>query len=257
MQKLILLLLLVSLCTSAHAQNNRLSTYERIGWYNYFGSFMLHNKISIHTEYQYRRENIITHWQQGLLRLGVNYHFNSDVLIRMGYAWIETFPYGELPVNGLGKDFTEHRIFQMIQLLQRAGTVNISHRYMLEQRFVGRYSSPFLHQEDEFPLLHRMRYMIRLQIPISGSGIDDRSTYIACFNEIFIGFGNNVNANIFDQNRIGIMAGYRFNSKLRLEAGYLNQIIQFGRQLNGLNIFQYNNGIIINTNVNIDLRQSQ
>ena len=63
-----------------------------------------------------------------------------------------------------------------------------------------------------------------------------------------------MNANVFDQNRIGILIGYRFNKNVRIEAGYLNQTLQLGRLVNGKNVFQNNNGIIINTNFNIDMK---
>ncbi len=228
------------------AQNNRINTRESIGWYNYFGTFKLTSKVSLHTEYQWRRNNFITTWQQSLLRTGINYQLRPNVLFRVGYAWIETFPYGEIPINGLGRDFTEHRIFQMAQLTQKEGVVDISHRFMLEQRFVGRYSSASEEQEDEFPLLHRMRYMVRLQMPLKGTLIKDKTPYVALYDEVFIGFGQNVNANVFDQNRIGILLGYRFNKHIRVEAGYLNQIVQFGRQINGQPVFQNNNGLILN-----------
>ncbi len=141
----------------------------------------------------------------------------------------------------------------MVQLSHKEGIVDFSHRFMLEQRFVGRYSSANVEKEDEFPLLNRMRYMVRLQVPLKGKEIKDKTPYIALYDEIFVGFGENVNANIFDQNRIGILLGYRFNKNIRIEGGYLNQTVQFGRQINGQNVFQNNNGLIINANFNIDL----
>lgn len=254
MRHLILIVVLAScLYCPLNAQNNRINTKETIGWYNYFGTFKLHDAVGLHTEYQWRRDNIITDWQQSLLRVGVTYQLNPRVMFRIGYGWIETFPYGEIPINGLGRDFTEHRLFQMVQLSHKEGIVDFSHRFMLEQRFVGRYSSANAGTEDEFPLLNRMRYMARLQVPLEGSEIQDKTLYAALYDEIFIGFGENVNANIFDQNRLGILLGYRFNNILRIEAGYIHQIVQFGRQINGQNIFQTNNGIIINTNFNFDL----
>ena len=100
----------------ALGQNNRLNTNNNIGWYNYFGTFKVAEKFGIHTEYQWRRNNYITDWQQSLLRVGLNYNLNPRVLFRVGYAWIETYPYGDIPLNGLGRDFTEHRIFEMVQL---------------------------------------------------------------------------------------------------------------------------------------------
>jgi len=171
----------------------------------------------------------------------------------MGYAQIETFPYGEQPINGLGREFTEHRLFQMLQLTNKEGLLDISHRFMLEQRFVGRYSSAAQVREDEFPMMHRIRYMIRLQAPLKGKVITNKIPYVAVYNELFIGFGTNVNANVFDQNRLGALLGYRFSDVVRLEVGYFNQILQFGRRLDDLNIFQTNHGLIINAHFNFDL----
>ena len=96
--------------------------------------------------------------------------------------------------------------------------------------------------------------MIRLQVPLRGKEIKDKTPYVAAYDEVLIGFGKNVNANVFDQNRIGILIGYRFNKNVRIEAGYLNQTLQLGRLVNGKNVFQNNNGIIINTNFNIDMK---
>jgi hypothetical protein len=238
---------------AAFGQNNRLHTSNTIGWYNYFGTFKVTKKIGIHTEYQCRRNNILTDWQQSLLRVGVNYNLNTRLMFRVGYAWVETFPYGEYSINGYGKDFTEHRIFEMVQLSHKEGIVDFSHRFMLEQRWVGRYSGANASSEDGFLGLNRMRYMVRAQVPLKGKKITDKIPYFAAYNEIFIGFGKNVNENVFDQNRIGLLLGYQFNKSLRIEAGYLNQILQLGREINGQNVFQYNNGVIINTNFTFDL----
>ena len=144
----------------------------------------------------------------------------------------------------------------MMQLSSKEGRFDFSHRFMLEQRFVGRYTSSNLEHEDEYPLLHRMRYMFRLQLPLKGKENKDNTPYLALYDEVFIGFGENVNANVFDQNRLGVLCGYNFNKKLRLEAGYLNQILQFGRQINNQNVFQYNHGLIVNLYMNIDLSSS-
>lgn len=238
---------------TAFSQNTRISNYNSIGWFNYFGTFKLNKKWSTHTEYQWRRDNTVTNWQQSLLRLGLNYQFNTKVQLRAGYAWIETFPYGEIPINGMGKDFTEHRAFEMVTLTDKISIVDLSHRFMLEQRWVGRYSNANLTKEDEFPFLNRLRYMFRCQVPLKGTEIKDKTPYVAIYDEIFVGFGENVNENIFDQNRLGILLGYRFNSSVRFEVGYLNQIVQLGREVNSRNVFQYNNGLILNANFNIDL----
>jgi len=115
------------------AQNTRINNYNSIGWFNYFGTFKVSQKFGIHTEYQFRRSEIITEWQQSLLRVGVNYQINPKIQIRLGYAWIETFPYGETPINGMGKDFTEHRLFQMATI-----TDKVVVRYFLDLNILTR-----------------------------------------------------------------------------------------------------------------------
>lgn len=248
------LALLVFGILSQYAQNNsRLNDNNNIGWLSYNGTFKLDSKFSLHTEYQLRRDNYIADKQQSLLRLGVNYQINPKLQFRAGYAWIETYPYGDININSFGKDFTEHRSFQMATFSDKMSILDLSHRFMLEQRWVGRYSNANLLVEDEFLFMNRIRYMLRFQIPLKGKTIEDKTPYFVVYNEIFIGFGKNVNENIFDQNRFGLLLGYRLNKNLRLEGGYLNQIVQLGREVSGSNVFQYNNGFIINTIFNFDL----
>jgi hypothetical protein len=253
--KIICFLIFVS--NLQYAQNTRVNNFNTIGWYNYFGTFKVAQKYSLHTEYQFRRNEMISEWQQSLLRVGVNYQFNSNIQFRLGYAWIETFPYGEIPINEFGKKISEHRLFQAISITDKLSHVALLHRFMFEQRWVGRYSNTNLLKEDEFPLLFRFRYMLRMQIPLKGKVVEDKTPYIAIYDELFIGFGKNVNENIFDQNRVGILLGYRFTPFFKIEGGYLNQILQLGREVNNNNVFQYNNGIIINAYFDFNLRKKK
>lgn len=238
--------------SNIQAQNTRINDHNEIGWFNYFGTFKIAEKYSIHTEYQWRRTNFISDKQQDLLRVGVNYQANPKLQLRLGYAGIETYPYGEYAINSQGKDFTEHRLFQMVTLNDKISKFELSHRFMLEQRFVGRYTLPKLTVEDDYIFLNRLRYMFRVQLPLKGTEIKNKTPYIAAYDEIFIGFGKNVNENIFDQNRIGLLVGYRFDNNFRIEAGYLNQTLQLGREINQRNVFQSNNGFIINSFLNLD-----
>lgn len=244
----ILCCLLLNAKSKIFAQNVRFTDRNSIGWFNYFGTIKLKTKWSLHTEYQWRRVQIIKDWQQSLLRIGVNYQLNNDVQFRLGYAWAETFAYGDIPLNAFGKQFTEHRTYQMATLNNKMGKLTLSHRFMLEQRWLGRYTSATDTKDDDFLFMNRMRYMIRSQIPLIN--YETNSIYAAAYNEILIGFGKNVGENIFDQNRIGLLLGKTINNSFRIEAGYLNQIVQLGREVNNRNVFQYNNGVILNTYFN-------
>jgi len=77
--------------------------------------------------------------------------------------------------------------------------------------------------------------------------------YLMMYDEIFIGFGKNVGENVFDQNRIGILFGYKFNDLIKLEGGYLSQIVLLGREVSNKNVYQYNGGLMLNTILNFDL----
>ena len=243
--------LAVGLPHSAYAQS-RITDHNNIGWYALNTTTKINNKFSVNLEYQWRRNDYISTWQQGLLRFGFNYQVLTNLQLRIGYAWAETFPYGDIPINGMGKDFTEHRIYQAATTNGKLGIVDLSHRFMLEQRWIGRYSVTTLEKEDEFVYNNRVRYMLRGQVPLKGKSITDKTPYAAAYNEIMIGFGENTGENVFDQNRFGLLLGYQFNKNLKIEGGYLNQIIQLGREIDGKNVFQKNNGFIITTSINLN-----
>jgi hypothetical protein len=249
------ILLITFLSLEATAQNTRLRDNNSIGWYSYTGTFRVHQQWSLHTEYQWRREDFVATWQQSLMRIGVNYHLNPNVMFHLGYGWIETFNYGDYPINGFGKQFPEHRIYQQLNITQKVGRVDLLHRYRLEQRWIGRFDRAESNQPDGWNYLNRLRYMLRLQLPLQGPALDDKEFYLAAFDEIFIGFGKKVNQNVFDQNRVSFLAGYRVNKNLRVEAGYLQQIAQLPRRIDDRNVYQYNSGLLLNVVINANLKK--
>ncbi|KAB7727931.1 DUF2490 domain-containing protein [Rudanella paleaurantiibacter] len=240
---------------AVQAQNTRLRDNNTIGWFTNVSTLTFSARWSGHLEYQFRRDEFVTKWQQSLLRTGVNYRVNDRLTLRAGYAWIETFPYGDFPIQGAGRQFPEHRLFQMMTLSNPVGRVDIAHRFMLEQRWIGRYLSADSPRPDETVYSNRIRYMFRAQLPLGKPKLEDRTPYVAAYDELFASFGRNVGENVFDQNRLGLLVGYRFNPVFRLEGGFFQQIVQLPREIQNRNVFQYNNGLIVNTIVNLDLRK--
>lgn len=246
----LVLLLLISL--PAFAQN-RIKDFNTIGWYTNQTTLRFHPKWSAHLEYQWRRDELIKQGQQGLFRTGISYEATDRLQLRAGYAWAETYPYGDIPIQATGRTYTEHRAFQMATLTDEIGRVGLTHRLMLEQRWVGQYQNPLADKEDVFRYTNRVRYMLRAQVPLNRPTMGDKTLYLAAYDEILMGFGKNVGENVFDQNRLSLLLGYRFSKAFRLEAGYLQQIVQLGREVEGRNVFQHNRGLILNTYLNFDL----
>jgi hypothetical protein len=232
--------------TVAKAQSNRLSNTNAIGWLALFGNIKCNSKFSVHTEAQFRAINLAEKPQQILLRSGLQYAPNKNLLLRAGYAHAETYAYGSIPINNFGKRFTEHRLFEMLQVNTKINSTDWQHRFMLEQRWGGRYANALSKKEDEFVYTNRIRYMLRAQKPIGKKLIENNTWYIGGFNEVFISFGKKVADNVFDQNRISIYTGYKVNNKYRVEFGLLNQTQQLGRRVDGKAVYHYNTGIYIN-----------
>lgn len=257
MKKIIIVYILI-LCGvfnfQVEAATTRISDNHAIGWYNYSGTYKVANKISLHTDFAFRRVEVIKKWQQSFLAFDVSYQLNPKVTLRTGYAWLETFPYGDIPLNSMGKQFTEHRMYQMAILSDQVSRFKLTNRFMLEQRWVGKYSNVDLKKENEYTYLNRIRYMFRIDTPLKkGKNIVDKTPYISLYNEVFMGLGKNVGENIFDQNRLSLLLGYKFNSMVKLEAGYLSQIVELGREVDGNNVIQHNNGLIFNAIFNFNL----
>lgn len=249
MKKISILFILNILSLVSFSQNTRINDKNTIGWYVLNASLKLDPRWSLAGEFQWRRDDAISNPQQDVYKLAINHLAAPGVNIRAGLAIAETYNYGDIPVNGMGKQFTEYRSYEMLGLGNKMGLVENSHRFMLEQRWVGRYTNASLTKEDEFVYTNRFRYMYRAQIPLKGKEISDKTPYAAVYDEVLLGFGKNVGENVFDQNRLGLLLGYRFSPKVRIEGGFLSQIAQLGREVDGKNVFQYNNGLIISTNV--------
>lgn len=224
----------------AFAQNDRVSDYNNTNWVQLFGTINLDKKWSLHTEYQWRRTEGLKNWQQSLLRIGVNRKLNENVTAHLGYGWIETFPYGDVPIASAGT-FPEHRIYEQISFKQPLKKWTFTHRFRIEQRWLGRVKPGTDREIEAWTFLNRFRYQFKTQYNVTSK------FYLAAADEIFIGAGKNVGVNIFDQNRVFLLAGFKLNKNISLEGGYFNQTLQQGRRVNNNTIMQRNNGVVVSS----------
>lgn len=238
-------ILLIVLSFSNPALAQRLNHTNQVSWYNGFATVNFTPKLSLWLEYQWRRDGFIETWHQSLARTGVQYQLGKGVSAMLGYAYVISYPFGDYPAGPY--TIPEHRIFQQLAWNDNIGRLALNHRFRLEQRFMGRIDQ----KATEYTLLewlyaNRFRYQLRATLPLNNKTLTNKTWYLAAYDEIFIGFGKNVNQNIFDQNRIGGLVGYQFNKLLRVDAGFFNQTVQQGGLVNNREVFQYNNGLLIN-----------
>lgn len=223
MIRTILLILFIIGATHLSGQSIRIFTENSNGWYMYNGDHKFSNKFGVHIETQFRRNQLIVKPQQLLLRTGLNYHFSNIAFVTLGYCFVNTHPYGELPVKSI---FPEHRIWEQLQLKNQLGRFENTNRFRLEQRFVNLPVLTGLYYQPGVAVYsNRFRFLTRFSLPFKGKEIVDKSLYLTAYNEFFIAFGENVRYNIFDQNRAYIAIGFKIPKLGRLEIGYLNQLI--------------------------------
>jgi len=178
-------------------------------WLLYIGNKQINEKWNIHNEVQYRNYNAIGDLEQLLIRVGLGYNLtNKNNNLLLGYGYILSHNYlgdvnEKISVN-------EHRIFQQFISKQNVGKLKLSHRYRFEQRFI----------ESDFKL--RLRYFLGLKYPLTNTDKNDYKLYISAYNEIFL----NTKTSVFDRNRLYGGLGYKVNSNINLEIGYMNQFFE-------------------------------
>lgn len=216
-QVLVILLIATLGATVSYGQTTRANTNNSNAWLMYFGNHKLSPRIGIHLEAQFRRYDFLSESQQLLLRTGIDYYTKGNNRITVGYAFIETYPYGDFAVANA---FPEHRIWQQFLTTQTIGKIKLTHRYRLEQRMLGNAAT------GEFSggrYENRFRYMARVTMNVTSG---EKPVYVAVYDEMMINFGKDVAYNIFDQNRLYGALGLTLSKDIRLEVGYLYQLLQ-------------------------------
>ncbi len=170
-------------------------------WYMYFGTNRVSEKLSVHTEGQFRYYDVPDNFNQLLLRTGLNYHIDKSAMATVGYAFIKTDNSFEEPEGVF--DSREHRIFQQFILRNEVWKFLFEHRYRLEQRFLD-----FGPTKDT---QHRARYRIQLTLPLT------HRFFLNFYDELFI----NLQDELFGQNRLYGAVGIHINKISSLQFGYL------------------------------------
>jgi Protein of unknown function (DUF2490) len=210
----------VSLTHAVLAQNSKVGN-----WLIYFGNQKINNKFNWHNEVQYRNYNFIGDASQLLIRTGIGYNFsenNNNLLL--GYGFIQTHNYTSSGLKGDKIIKNEHRIYQQFITKQNFNNFYIQHRYRLEERLLA----------DDFKM--RFRYFLGINKPITKKTMEKNAIYLSAYNEIFI----NDERPTFDRNRLYAAIGYCINKNIKIETGFLVQMLESTRTKQ-LQIVVFNN----------------
>lgn len=237
----------------------RIIDRNAIGWFTHNGDHQINADWAVHTEVQWRRTRLGLGRQQLLSRLGLVYSLAEEVTLSGGYTQLTTYPYGGYPTADLGEATPENRTYQDVSLVSKYGRLQLTHRFRLEQRWLGQLDEINPKRVASWEYQNRARYQVAGEIPLQGPSIDDGEMYITFFDELFIGFGRNVDLNVFNQNRISGGLGYQIRDNWKLELNYLNQWTQHAEPAPDTrqSVFENNNGFRFNVVYNLDFTKSQ
>ncbi|NII84933.1 DUF2490 domain-containing protein [Pedobacter sp. SG908] len=190
--------------------------HQNSGWFMLLNNTKFNDKWGLQFDVQLRSADDWGYLRNTLVRPALQYFINNKHNVALGYLWQTT----HTELEGT-PDLTlhEHRIFEQYIYNHKIKSVFASHRFRVEQRFIGRTG------EDVFS--QRFRYFVRLIQPLQKTQPTfTKGPFVALQNEVFLNLQNKdkINNSVFDQNRLYLAAGYRFSKQFDLEAGYMNQI---------------------------------
>ncbi|MGI4835498.1 MAG: DUF2490 domain-containing protein [Janthinobacterium lividum] len=250
MPKILLLLLLP---VAALGQAPRLRDAHCLAWLTYVGSHRIAKKWALHTEVQLRRADWLRNPQQELYRLGLVRTLTSRVKVAGGYTAFLSHRYGQYAeVPGLVEP--ENRLYEDVTLSDQLGRLGLAQRIRLEQRWLGARDASGTGPVQEYEYQNRIRYQLAVTLPLQGAAIDDKEFYLNGFDELFIGFGQNVGLNVFNQNRLSGGLGYQFTKDAKAELNYLYQVRSHATPdpASGQPVVELNNGLWLNISYNLD-----
>lgn len=188
---------------------------DKVGaWYMYFfNTTFKESSWGVQGDVQYRNWNTGGDLEQLLLRSGITYKVKeSNLKLTLGYGHITSGAFGSDNSTS-----TESRIYQ-----EALYPVKFGKRFYTNHRF--RYEQRFVEYQD---FRTRYRYNLFLNIPLNKPTIDEKTIYLAFYNELFINgqrqIGSGKTVEFFDRNRTYAAVGYQIKKGLKIQAGFMKQ----------------------------------
>ncbi len=204
-------------CLQVSAQQDKTGN-----WLMYFGMNRVTDRLSIHSEIQYRNHTIApTNIEQLLLRTGLNYHVSEKAFISAGYAHIGSH---EFESEQSGPEIEEHRLWEQLILVNQVNKFKLEHRFRVEQRWQNKAYG------------NRFRYRLMAFFPLNKQKIEKGTVFIGAYDELFVKGENK----LFDRNRLYGSLGYQFKKSTGVQVGMLHQ------QVRGFGKFYFQMALTIN-----------
>ncbi len=206
MTKSTLFVLFTFTCLISYAQS-----FENKGWIFLTHTQKISKKWDILADIQVRSSDKIKMFETILLRGAASYHFSENHSAALGYAYK-----GDWEEESAETIFKlEHRVYEQYIFDSKIKRTELTARLRLEQRFIK--------EDAAFEFSQRVRTFLSFQIPLVANHDFSKGVYTTLQNELFLNVHHKeeINGSFFDQNRIMGSVGYRWNSSIDTEIGYI------------------------------------
>ena len=142
-----------------------------------------------------------------VIRPAVQYKISKLLQLSAGYGYFDG-----------PQENDEGRIWEQLRIDNRWKGFSLANQVRLEQRFLNTFFG-------ESYIGHRIRHLIRGDIPFTSDSVFSKGLYAGIQNELFMNLQNGTNGRFIDQNRLFLALGFRLSPKIDIEGGYLNRTI--------------------------------
>jgi hypothetical protein len=217
-KRTILLLALLAVLIPAMGQSPVVNQ-RQIGWLCFYGDYTTQKNFIFSLDAQLRYEYTDGDWFQQLWRSGVTYKTAKGYLPTAGLAFFSLYP----NPNGLDPR-PEFRPWQ--EFGKRFSFKSKKHtfypRLRFEQRFIKEYAGAELADKYSF---NSFRLRLRCDYTLKFTPDVTAGFYLTASDEIFF-YQKTSGFSAFDQNRIWLGLGYRFDSNISVQIVYMNLYLQ-------------------------------
>jgi len=209
--------LLFITCVSGYAQEVERKVE---GWFLLLNNHSFNGKWSVGNEFHFRQTNFLATRSQVIIRPHLTYTTANKTQYSLGYSFVSSNPYKSEQdhIN------PEHNIWQQVTLNNVLNKVHVSHRFRLEERFIGEVAL----QNSEYAVksydyASRFRYRITLRRDLS------EKIFALVFDEFWLNAKHGLMPQAIDRNWISVALGYTFNDRLSAQMAYLHQWVITGK----------------------------
>ncbi|POY38012.1 hypothetical protein C3K47_05665 [Solitalea longa] len=239
----ILLIVFILQIGCASAQTQKVVNHNAMSWFSLNNVVKFSDKWAAVADFHNRRQDFMAETNFWFVRFGGGYYIKPNMRVVAGYAhlWLT-------PAEGLSNWQDENRFYTEFLLNQKLGTVGLTQRLRVEQRWQEKLSNDV---KVGMKFTNRVRYLLSATIPVFKGEKAAKLPALCLSDEILLNFGKEVVYNSMDQNRLFIGIKQNITKSLNFDFGYMNVY----QQKSSGNVYDSNNTMRLFFYYTLDLKR--